>query len=384
MSKIKLAVGFAASLCCIATLVWAASTIDPTQPPQGQPYNSAPIRDNFQSAVNDITALQGSNIGPSAPFPCNLANQGRWWINNTSPTAWVYNVCDGPGGQWDAIFTVNPQTHQVTGPPTTPGQRIILTAPITLYVLPSGNDTNNTCLVQSAPCGTLGNIFTRLRNNYDLAGLTPAATVQMLDGSYTENLNISGPFLGMVSPASIVINGNAGSPSNVTWNATDPITVSHGAYVTVQNLQLQASDDCISSLRFGQVNISNIIFAGCANNATHTLSQGQLSHQGPVIINAGGNCFARAQDFSLNSIVPVNLSANTVTLNNTPAFAQGFVCAGRLGQVRAIGAAFPGSGATGLRCNVLDNAVVYTGTAGNPTFFPGSSACVTSNGGVYD
>src|SRR5262245_61676691 len=130
MKHILMALAFLAGMSVISA---GAQTFDPTQPVSGQPYTAAPIRNNFQAVENQILALQGSNIGPTQPFVCNLANQGRWWINNTS-TVWIYNVCDGPGGAWDAVFTVNSITHLVGPPPGLAGQRTLLTAPITLYV----------------------------------------------------------------------------------------------------------------------------------------------------------------------------------------------------------------------------------------------------------
>jgi hypothetical protein len=72
--------------------VRAASTIDPTKPVQGQPYNASPIRQNFGNAANDINALQSMNAGaspPSSPAP------GTFWLNTTDATTYVVNLWNG-------------------------------------------------------------------------------------------------------------------------------------------------------------------------------------------------------------------------------------------------------------------------------------------------
>lgn len=70
----------------------ATSTIDTTQPVQGVPYNSAPIRQNFQNAAGDIGALQSMNAGATAPSAPVL---GTLWLetpqNQTLYRLFIWN-----------------------------------------------------------------------------------------------------------------------------------------------------------------------------------------------------------------------------------------------------------------------------------------------------
>lgn len=89
----------------------AASTINTTLPVQGQPYNAAPIRQNFGAAANDISSLQQMNAGASAPSAPVL---GTLWLEtpvgetnynlriwNSRLNAWVQiATLDSENGLW--------------------------------------------------------------------------------------------------------------------------------------------------------------------------------------------------------------------------------------------------------------------------------------------
>src|ERR1700730_9030385 len=61
----------------------AASSIDPTNPPQGVLFNPGLIQHTLQNAVNDIPAFRKTNAGSSAPSLDTL------WMN-TPPSATAY------------------------------------------------------------------------------------------------------------------------------------------------------------------------------------------------------------------------------------------------------------------------------------------------------
>ena len=70
----------------------------------------------------------------------------------------------------------------------------------------------------------------------------------------------------------------------------------------------------------------------------------------------------------------------TVSLTGTPAFFR-FANAQTLGVIEATLATFSGS-ATGVRYNVVNNAVIST-NGGGANFFPGNSAGSSGTGGQY-
>jgi hypothetical protein len=88
-----------------ATSAFAASTINPTVPAADSAMSSAPIRNNFQSAYNDINNVLtkfGSNVAPQNP------SVRQDWVD-TSASPWIWNVWDG--ASWVSIGTINPSTH---------------------------------------------------------------------------------------------------------------------------------------------------------------------------------------------------------------------------------------------------------------------------------
>lgn len=86
---------------------FATSTIDPTQPLLGTPYESTPIRNNFQAGANDINALQTCNFGTTAP---SAPSSGYCWLNTSSAPIWTYNIYDGILGTWVPTGNLNSTT----------------------------------------------------------------------------------------------------------------------------------------------------------------------------------------------------------------------------------------------------------------------------------
>jgi hypothetical protein len=97
-------IGIAISLPALAN-----STIDPTQPTDPQPYTAAPIRNNFQAAVNDVNGLLNLHAGTAAPL---LPNIGELWLNTSSITAQTLSVWDGVA--WVAQGVLNGSAHTWT------------------------------------------------------------------------------------------------------------------------------------------------------------------------------------------------------------------------------------------------------------------------------
>ena len=104
----------------------AASSIDPTQPVQGAPYNAAPIRQNFGAAANDINALQSLNAGPSAPA---APGAGTLWLN-TATSTWTLNLYAPPTRSWVPVARVD-STTGLWEPPVGGGNLPTLTSAAT-------------------------------------------------------------------------------------------------------------------------------------------------------------------------------------------------------------------------------------------------------------
>lgn len=86
----------------------AASTIDPTLPVQGVPYNAAPIRDNFGAAANDINALLRMNSAASPPSSPAL---GTLWLQTPlSGTTYTQKLWDAVASAWVTVAALESTT----------------------------------------------------------------------------------------------------------------------------------------------------------------------------------------------------------------------------------------------------------------------------------
>lgn len=90
----------------VAVSANAGSTVNPTVPAQNAPMSSAPIRNNFAAAYNDINNIETKFGGTSAPL---LPSTRQDWFNTTTSTAWDWQLWDG--ASWVSIGTLNPVTH---------------------------------------------------------------------------------------------------------------------------------------------------------------------------------------------------------------------------------------------------------------------------------
>lgn len=85
-------------LALAASPAGAASSIVTTQPVQGVPYSAAPIRQNFQNAAGDITALQSLNAGATAPAS---PESGELWLNTPqSSTLYTLEIWNARQSEW--------------------------------------------------------------------------------------------------------------------------------------------------------------------------------------------------------------------------------------------------------------------------------------------
>lgn len=83
----------------------AASSINTALPVQGQPYNAAPIRQNFTAASNDILALQRMNAGATAPASPTL---GMLWLETpVGETDYALKIWNDRLSAWVQIATLD-------------------------------------------------------------------------------------------------------------------------------------------------------------------------------------------------------------------------------------------------------------------------------------
>lgn len=255
--------------------------------------------------------------------------------------------------------------------------RTRLTAPLTLYVSPSGNDSNSGLNVGS-PLLTIQEAFYRLAKNYDLSSYP--ATIQLADGTYTMGLSIVQSLVGQAGVSGLILNGNSGTPSNVVISTTnaDAVSVSAGGAITLSNLKIQTTTSgngvLISSGGFVTIG-SGVVFGACATSHINNTS-GQLGCSGNYSIVGSAPVHWKNGDGATTVINGV-----TITLTGTPAFSSAFAQSYNSSILNVGSITFSGA-ATGTRYSASMNGVINV-NGGGATYLPGSVAGSVATGGQY-
>ena len=261
--------------------------------------------------------------------------------------------------------------------------RIRLAANITLYVATTGSDTANNGLSVGSPFLTVQKAINTLQSGYDLNGFV--ATIQVADGTYapasgTPIASVLGAFVGATGPASVLLQGNTGTPGNVIFSTTNA-NVIHAYYggqlrVTGCKMQTTTAGSAVYSYAFGSyVQFGNVQFGTCV---------------GPHVYAIEGNAEAYS-NYTINGVAPAHWEAQqgglvrcvglTITLTGTPAFSSWFAVADQAGNVSVPSNTFSGA-ATGARYSVTLNGIMYT-SGGGATYLPGSVAGSVATQGQY-
>ncbi|HWB44602.1 MAG TPA: DUF2793 domain-containing protein [Hyphomicrobiaceae bacterium] len=279
------------------------------------------------------------------------------------------------GSAWKDAITIDRSTG-VASFPFTP-RRELLTAARTYYVRADGSDSNDG-LTNSA-----GGAFLTIQKAIDTVGGLDLgiydATIQIANGTWTENLTLKS----LSGAGTVILRGDPTTPANVVLSisagtAILSATKTEGLW-RLDGLKLTTSGGTRHGLLVtaARVDFQNIEFA--AHTGDHVRVQdagGLVTAIGPYKISGGGVSHQYAAAHGM-----IRTFGISVTLTGTPAFSTAFVRADSLGLFRANGMTFTGS-ATGTRYTVDSNGVIYT-AGGGATYFPGSGAGSTANGGQY-
>lgn len=247
-----------------------------------------------------------------------------------------------------------------------------LTANLTLYVATTGNNANAGTI--GAPWLTLQYAWDTIQKSYDLNGFI--LTIQVADGTYAAGVAGVGAVVGALSPASVVFNGNPGTPANVIIQGATAFSATDLARYTVQNMKLSSTANGLSTDNAGAIYHSGLIFG--AMSVYH-----QVASRGGIIRATGNYSIIGGAAAHLTAALGsgvVEGGGITITITGTPAFANSFAFA-KSGVISHSGVTFAG-GATGVRYSSVNNGIIDTGGSG-ATYFPGNAAGTTGSGGIY-
>lgn len=260
------------------------------------------------------------------------------------------------------------------GPAGTSSGRIPVGANMTFYVSTTGNDNNSG--TSGSPWLTIQHALSYVCGNLDFGSSGATVTIQLANGTYSGSVSIAQPLVGS---GTVVLQGNASTAGAVVLSAG--VAVSFQASLTLQYLDIGNSGGVGLAVQNGAVcRIGAGIRFTAANQHVYADSFGNVAVVGnySIIGNAG---YYHMQAGFLGYITGNGL---TVTVASNLTFTDGFIASSG-GQIALTGMTYSGaSGITGPRYSCFFNGVIYTGSGGSATYFPGSTSGSTSFGGQYD
>lgn len=352
-------------------------------------------RIQFNAVMKDITtALQDLQQNGTPEFIDTQDNQGagfgyqygalcRYSANGVPPFktyfSLIANNMDIPGtsANWLDIGAI------------LSSGRVKLSKDLTLYVSPSGNDSNNG-LSASTPFLTMQKAWNTLIASYDLNGYN--ATISLANGTYNQGLAAEGAVLGLGSGNSIYLLGNNSSPSScvISTNNQHNFILQGGGSLIISGVTMTASGSinsvpasCIVVSNQGSVGISsNIIFGSATGFHIYTTEGGVISAVGAVNYTITGSAQCHIQ-CAAASLCNIN-GPGTITIGNNLNFSTAFINVSLLAIAQLLNLTFSyGSySVTGTKYISNLNSVIAVNGAG-PNYLPGSGAGQTSNGGLY-
>jgi hypothetical protein len=254
-------------------------------------------------------------------------------------------------------------------------RRELLVADRTYYIRTDGSDSN------TGLANTSGGAFLTIQKGVDVASALDVGvwtvTLQLADGTYNGQVILKS----FVGGGWIIIQGNAGTPTNVVVNHTAGSVVSATAITGLWKIKdfrvKSTTNGHLVYVQFAYLAIAGIDFNVAAGGyyhmecfagfieptANYTISGAAGRH---LSVEAGGTYMG---------------SGRTVTLSGTPAFSSAFAFTYSTGYISAQSMTWSGS-ATGPRYSAAANSLIYT-SSGGASFFPGDSAGSTATGGLY-
>jgi len=255
--------------------------------------------------------------------------------------------------------------------------RIALSGNTSYYVATTGSDSTGNG-TSGNPWATIQHAVTYIAALIDLRGYT--ATIYVADGTYTQGVVISGPFVGQ---GNVHIIGDSATPANciISTTSSNCFLVQECGVVNIEGFKLQTttSGSGVLAGAAGQINIVGPMnFGACAD--THIGCNGAGSS---VTINTNYTISGSAQSHwsAQLGMSEIFVFSNTITITGTPAFSTAFAFI-RDSVLTCGSLTFTGS-ATGTRFSVSQNGVIDCGTS-SLTYFPGSLAGSITSGGVYN
>lgn len=251
----------------------AASTINTTQPVQGAPYNSAPIRQNFGAAAADIGALQSLNAGPNQPSAPVL---GTLWLQTPqSGTTYYLKIWVPSANSWLTIGALNAAAGQWE-PPIGGGS---------LPSITSGATTD----LGTVPQATV--YVTGSQSIASFGSSTPAGQAKLIIFTATPTLVYNATFMILPGNATIAIAaGQAAAAVSLGGGAWKVLFISGTGGTAVSITGAHGVDTAPSPITsIGVVELTPMVDNTVKGNPTNTNPEYPIDVPVPPCADTGGN-----------------------------------------------------------------------------------------------
>jgi hypothetical protein len=309
------------------------------------------MREGWQATVanGDATAILVVSAGSGAML-------------DGSATGKVYL---GPGQR--ATFVSDGSSYLTKQAP----DRCRLGADTTFLVSTGGADTNSGL---GSAWRTIQHAVDMLMQRFDGNGYK--ATIAVADGTYAENVLVSGPFLGIKD---VILSGNVTTPANCIISATSScLNVFYGGRILVQGFKLTSTGARALTANYSSL----IVVVGKVEFGTVALQHCWAAEQSSIQIQSNYTISGSTQyHWCVEVNSGITVADEVITLTGTPNFSIAFALTTRSGSITCVNTSFSG-GATGKRYEATMNGTILT-NAGSTSFFPGNLAGTTATGGQY-
>lgn len=248
--------------------------------------------------------------------------------------------------------------------------RTYLTADLTLYVSPTGSDSNDG-LSTSTPLQHIQTAADMMYGNYDFAKKY-YGYIQLMDGTYTEQVSVNGQMVGVDA---IIFRGNTADYGAVQWQAPAGqacLSVQDSAIASVSALSLSAPSGgtCLYARQNAVIDFLMIRFYGATVHVSATLNS-TINAEGYYAVMTGAT-----YHLSATSGGNILLNGFQFSIINAMAFTYFAFASGSGANISFSGSSYTGAAVTGGQALVTLNAVVSKGGS----TIPGSGTSVTNGG----
>lgn len=246
-----------------------------------------------------------------------------------------------------------------------------LSANLTYYVSPTGDDTNDGASTTTAFKSIEKAV--NVASAIDLNGY--GITIKLLDGTYETGARLR-PYKS--GGGGIVIEGNYNTPENVTISTLGQAFIAEGtgADYSFYGFRIAASRTIFECSHGASFTLGKLIISYSPHYQLNAHHRGSIYVKDDCVIESGASVHARAADYGL-----IEESRVVILLQNSPNYSSAYIEVERFGLVNLEYATYNGA-ATGKRFNASSASIIYT-QSDDLNYIPGSIAGTVQSGALY-